>query len=121
MRGGTCSVSADLVEGQVGPDSVAGAEEHEVVALFLAGEVVERRCPEFRLTLQILHAQSSMEPTRTFAITGLLLSHQRHSTHAVILAPCALLGSARASFRTRSSSSRFVERRVDAVLLSAYP
>ena len=49
----------DPVEGKVGTDTVAGAQEHEVVALLLAGYVVESSRPEFSLAPQIVYAQNN--------------------------------------------------------------
>ena len=49
---------ADPVEGQVGSNAVAGAEQDKIVALLLARRVIERRRPERRLALQVVHTQN---------------------------------------------------------------
>ena len=58
MRGGICSVEPNLVEGDVRPDAVSRTEQHEVVAVALAADVVECGFPELGLELQIVHAQN---------------------------------------------------------------
>jgi hypothetical protein len=45
-----------LVEGKVGSDTIPRAQQHEVVAVFLARHIVKRSCPKCGLTLQIIHA-----------------------------------------------------------------
>src|SRR3989442_14839280 len=49
---------ANQVEGEVRPDAVSRTQQHEVVALALPTDVVERSLPELGLALQIVHANN---------------------------------------------------------------
>jgi len=49
---------ANTVEGDVRPDAVLRTQQHEIVVVAVPRLIVERRSPELRLALQVVHPEN---------------------------------------------------------------